>query len=141
MPVGFSFSLLDMARNRLGLGGVRLTQPVFIAFQVSGSRTFGIGLAALNSVLRNLQPPVSGILKLAAIWPVRGSWDRMGFEAGAPPEVLSMFRCLLISTSDQTSGCGGDNNEVCGDGVDLLCQHFQSVTGWAAGGEQGEILR
>ena len=29
---GFSFSLLDMARNRLGLRGVRLTRPIFIAF-------------------------------------------------------------------------------------------------------------
>jgi len=67
MPVGFSFSLLDMARNRLSLGGVRLTRPIFIAFQVSGSRTFGIGLAALSFVLRNLQPPVSEILKLGVL--------------------------------------------------------------------------
>jgi hypothetical protein len=73
MPVGFSFSLLDMARNRLSLGGVRLTRPIFIAFQVSGSRTFGIGLAALSFVLSNLLPPVSEILKLAGVWPARGS--------------------------------------------------------------------
>jgi hypothetical protein len=68
MPVVFSFSLLHMARNTLnGLGGGPLTQAGFIVFQVSGSRAFGIGLAALNFVLRNLQPGVSEILKLAAI--------------------------------------------------------------------------